>query len=298
MTAAYQLIIGCLFMLTSLAGITAPQIVKYHQHSQDINNPVRQYYAKLLEIALTETIEEYGDFQLIPRMFTSSQQRSLQLLKDTNFIDVHWTMTAPEREEQLTAVYIPLLKGLMGYRVLLIRKESAEKVQKISTLAELKSLRLGQGIGWPDSRILKANNLNVSLANTEQLHEMLVKGRFEAFPRAVTEAWRELSYDESLTVDCCLLLQYISPVYFFVKNNNSLLAERLTLGLQRALSNGKFDELFFKYRAPKAMFELVNFDQRKRIYLQNPALSDKTKKLLSQEELWFFPQDIKKLMPN
>ncbi|MGJ8691286.1 MAG: substrate-binding periplasmic protein [Thalassotalea sp.] len=296
MTRVHKVIASCLFIFVVKASIAAPQIVKFHQHSLDINNPVRQYYSKLLALALTETIDEYGPFELSPRMFVSSQKRSLQLLINTDFIDVHWTMTTPERENQLTAVYIPLLKGLMGYRVLLIKKESQLRINKITTLEELKTITLGQGIGWPDSAILKANDLNVTLANSERLHEMLVKNRFDAFPRAVTEAWREISYDKSLTVDCCLLLQYISPVYFFVKKDNPLLAKRLSKGLQLAIKNGKFDELFFKYRAPKAMFELAKFEQRQRIYLQNLALTTKTKSLLNQDYLWFFPQDVKKLI--
>ncbi|MCF2948298.1 hypothetical protein L0668_09290 [Paraglaciecola aquimarina] len=283
-------------MLVSKVATSAPLIVKFHQHSSDVNHPVRHYYTELLNLALTNTVAEYGEFELSPRMFISSQQRSLMLLQEGDFVDVHWTMTSAQREEQLQAVYIPLLKGLMGYRVLLIKKEQQEKIKKVSNFDDLKKLSLGQGIGWPDSTILKANDLNVILANSQSLHEMLVKERFDAFPRAVTEAWRELDFDESLTVDCCLLLQYISPVYFFVKKDNQLLAERLTKGLELAIDNGSFDELFFKYRAPQAMFDLVNFANRKRIYLKNPALSANTKRLLQQSNLWFFPEDIKNIL--
>lgn len=287
MKTTFKILLILSLILATRVGISSSLEVRFHQHTRDLNNPVRQYYSKLLKVALDETKQEYGDYNLVPRMFASSQQRSLMVLKDEDYIDVHWTMTSALREKQLTAIYFPLLKGLMGYRVLLIKKKAIDTISNIKTLADLKNITLGQGIGWPDSIILKANKLNVSLANSENLHEMLVKERFDAFPRAVTEAWRELSFNDSLTVDCCLLLQYISPVYFFVKKENTVLAERLTKGLQLALDNGKFDELFFKYRAPKKMFDLVDFDNRNRIYLQNPTLSSKTKELLQQSNLWF-----------
>lgn len=290
MNTIIRLLFFIIFISFYEAAFAAPLIVKYHLHAHDMNNPARQYYGKLLNLALTETIPEYGHFKLSPQTFNSSQKRSLEILKNKNYIDVHWTMTNTIREEQLRAIYIPLLKGLMGYRVLLIKKKRKDKIDSIKTLEALKTINLGQGIGWPDSEILQANNLNVTLANAENLHKMLTKGRFDAFPRAVTEAWRELDYDESFTVDCCILLQYISPMYFFVKKENTLLAERLSKGLQMAIENGKFDALFFKYRAPTAMFDLVKFEQRTLIPLQNPALSEQTKTLLKQQNLWFYPK--------
>lgn len=293
MNAINRPLIFIILMSIETAVVAEPLIVKYHQHAAEINKPVSQYYVKLLHLALTETIPDYGSFILSPQMFNSSQKRSLQILKSENIIDVHWTMTNPEREEELKAVYIPLLKGLMGYRVLLIKKTNRKKLTEINSIEKLKTISLGQGIGWPDTEILLANNLNVTLANAENLHKMLVKGRFDAFPRAVTEAWRELSYNESLTVDCCISLQYISPMYFFVKKENTLLAERLSKGLQRAIANGKFDALFFKYRAPKEMFDLVNFAERKVIRLRNPKLTEQTRNLLKQSHLWFFPDVIK-----
>jgi hypothetical protein len=56
-------------------------------------------------------------------------------------------MTSLEREGILLLVHIPLLKGLLGSRIFIIRKDQQTEFAAIETQGQLKSYTTGQGDG-------------------------------------------------------------------------------------------------------------------------------------------------------
>ncbi|MCJ8321426.1 MAG: hypothetical protein MJK12_17455 [Colwellia sp.] len=264
-----------------------PLIVRYNQSALFSDN--EKYYASLLKLALEETRDDFGSYQLQAVDIAMVQQRSITMLSAAQHIDVIWTMTTKQREQTLQAVYIPLLKGLMGYRVFLIRQGEQKRFTDITELSELKLMLAGQGINWPDSQILRANNIPLVDALGKSLYEMLARHRFDYFPRALTEISKELVQHPNVVMESHLMLQYTAPLYFFVNKNNSTLARRLELGLSRAINNGKFDRLFYRLRAPESLITQLNIEKRLIFKLENPLLSEKTKQLQANSALWLLP---------
>ena len=58
-------------------------------------------------------------------------------------------------------ILIPLDKGLIGYRVFLINKDRQPEFSAITTLEELKHLKVGQGLSWADVEVWRANGFDV-----------------------------------------------------------------------------------------------------------------------------------------
>jgi len=109
-----------------------------------------------------------------------------QLAQDKN-VDIIWTVTSKTRERQLLPIRIPLLKGLLGHRVLIIRKKEKRIFSAVLNLEDLQQFTAGQGHDWPDVKILQANGINVSTASTyDGLFSMLQAARFDFFPRGIT----------------------------------------------------------------------------------------------------------------
>lgn len=77
----------------------------------------------------------------------------------TGKIDVLWSMTTQEREAQLLPIRIPIDKGLLGWRIPLLRANRANLLAGATTLAGLHLWSAGQGHDWPDAEILKSNGL-------------------------------------------------------------------------------------------------------------------------------------------
>src|SRR5690606_10365438 len=88
---------------------------------------------------------------------------------------------------------------------------------------------------------------------------------FDYFSRGLYEVWEELRIhsDKGLVIEDRLMLHYHSPIYFFVNRKDKKLADRIHRGLQIAMADGSFDELFFSIPGFKQGYEeMMNPDRR------------------------------------
>lgn len=241
------------------------------------------YAVRMLELALSKSDRTYS---VDVRDAALTSQRLHQELLDGT-LDIHWTATSNELEESLLPVRIPLYKGLLGYRVLLINKNNAEMFSDVSSFHDLKRYSFGQGRGWTDATILESNGLHVvQTAKYESLFHMVDGGRFDAFPRGVHEPWGEMSArpDLNLAVDTNILLVYRMPYYLFVSPHRPALAKDIETGLRRAIDDGSFDTLFFGDPTVQMALTKANIRERTFFDLKNPDLPDKTP--LDDSDLW------------
>ncbi len=254
---------------------------------EGINDNRNEYFIKLLALALNKTETQSNKIDLQATM-SMQQGRALHQLAQGRSIDVVWTVTSADREKQLLPVRIPLLKGLLGHRVLIIRKEDQDKFSAVNNIKDLQQYTAGQGHDWPDTKILRANQFTVTTTSTyEGLFGMLAAQRFDFFPRGINEAWQEIEIQANpkLIVEEHILLYYPSPIYFFVNNHDKLLAKRLEKGLTLSIADGSFDQLFYTHNAHKKMFAIGRLNQRKVITLKNPLLPPLTP--LQNKKLWY-----------
>lgn len=266
--------------------VQAIDIVRYNlsiKHS----DPKQAYYIDLLKLALEASRSEYGDYRLEMSVIEMPQGRTSIVLEQNKAIDVIWRMTSIDTERKLNAVYFPILKGLMGYRIFIIRKENIDLYSKRMSLKRLKTMLAGQGYDWPDSEILRYNDFNVSTGSANHLLLMLKRKRFDYFPRALHEPWIELQAEESLMVEPYLLLKYPAPMYFFVNKNNDRLKKRLTYGLNKLLDSGEFSAFFASHPVTATIIDKANLQQRTIFELTNPLVSKQTLKLLAKDKYWF-----------
>jgi len=237
-----------------------------------------EYIINLLELSLNKTKATDGQFILKPVTIDSGKKRLIDYFKQRKF-DVMWMATTKEREADFFAIKTTLLKGILGYRMFLIRKEKADVFSKIKTFEELKSnFQAGFGSQWADLKILQHNGIKVvSTPLYENLFKMLVGKRFDYFPRGIDEAFLEVKvkgdvYPE-ITVEKSLCLYYPYPYYFFVHGKNDL-SDRIQRGLLIAMKDGSFKKLFLKYHAGYIKKAKVN--KRLIFKLDNPYLVEGT----------------------
>ncbi|WP_438863243.1 hypothetical protein [Neptunicella sp.] len=255
-----------------------PNVIRHISHSnQDDFRDL--FYADLLNLSLHATQQEYGDYQLVPVSVGVFQGRAIELLKEGKALDVIWTMTSEEREQQLLPIRIPLIKGIMGYRLLMIPQGTQSKFDAI-TEQQLKQKWAGQAYDWPDTQILKANGFNVLTAPASTLLGMLKAGRFDYFPRGLQEIWDEVDSYDGVTVEEHLLLYYPAPMFFFVNSHNHLLAERIEKGLRLVVESGEHEKLLEQYHFIRDAVIKAKIDQRTIITLHNPTLSLQSRQAL------------------
>jgi hypothetical protein len=234
------------------------------------------YFSEVLELALAKTVATHGPYRikLVPVMpITNRLLREIELGR----VDITWMPYNINAPAQLMPIKIRLLKNLSDHRVFLIRADDQARFSQVKTIEDLRRLRGGIGSHWPDRIVMEENGLPLVLSLSYfNLFKMLASNRFDYYSRGVHQVLPEVSAyaDKGLALERELLLRYENPVYFYVNKSNTLLAERLSLGLKIAVEDGSFDELFHQFENftwAEAMLKQAN---RRVIPLSNFSFSD------------------------
>ena len=239
-------------------------------------DPVYDYFYQLITLVLSKTAAENEQINIVTiNGINITQGRRLRYLDD-KLVDVLWTGTDSNRERLYRPVRIPLLGGLLGYRIALIHKDNREKFNNI-TQQQLKTLTACQGAHWPDSDILEDNGFKVErVVHYDSMFKMLVRKRCDYFPRAIYEGFAEQealkdSMPEIIAIDN-FIIHYPFHFYYFVDHDNSQLAKRLQIGLMAAFKDGSWLQLMKNHAITKNLFPLTKWHNKRFFELQNYEL--------------------------
>ncbi|NRF68052.1 hypothetical protein HLB44_13745 [Aquincola sp. S2] len=252
-----------------------------------------QYDYELLRLALQATRASHGDYELKPSTEPMNQARSAdEIAKGSGLVTIFARSTSVEHEQRLLPIRIPVDKGLVSYRLFVIRADSQARLDGVRTLGELQRFSVGSFVTWTDTLILRRGGFEVVTGDSyEGLFRMLLARRFELFSRSVDEALREVDERRAelpeLAVENGLLLYFPHTRYFFVGRSagGEKLAARVEAGLERMIRDGSFDAHFLRHKG--ALIERANLKSRRLFRIDNPYLSPETP--LARRELWYDP---------
>ena len=252
------------------------------------------HYWRLLEQALAITELDFGPFAMREAALRMTEARALDELeggKGNITVLIHGNVA--DYEQRLLPIRFPLDKGLLGYRVFLIRDEMQAKLDLVGSLDALRRYSIGQGREWGDVTILRQAGLTVVEGTAyEGLFPMLAAGRFQLFSRSVVEVGEELTrekpYYPELAIERHLMLYYPLTRYFYVTRSpaGDTLARRISEGLERMLKNGLFNRMFEDFKSP--IERQIGLRNRLLIRIANPLQTPETP--LERPELWYNPE--------
>lgn len=250
-----------------------------------------EYAEMILQHLLKITADQYGPAVHAHAAEAVSRDRALvELVKG----ELHITAETPKDDwaQALIPIYVPINKGITGYRIYFIAAQSQAQFARIKSLAELKQIKTGSGSQWSTTPILKdAGFTIVSTRKLEGLFWMLMGERFQALPRGINEAPQELLHYQTIFPDIRIeqtLAVYIPlPTFFYVSPKHPELAERVKTGLAMMYADGSFDDIFYAYH--RAMIESAKLTERTLFTLQNPTLPKAVP--LTEAKYWYKPGD-------
>lgn len=279
----------CLVLVLPLAyGAPAPASIRLIYPAPESANDHRDMdVLALLKQALAQTAASDGPVELVPSN-PMSETLSRHMLRSGSGMDVIWSSVTREIQRDFIGVPIPVRRGILGYRVLIVRKAELPRFAGIKTLDDLRRLRVGQGWGWNDVPLLRANQFHVVTSpNYEDMFRLLQAGRVEYLSRGINEAWGEVEARKHMdfAVEPTLLLYYPWPKYFFVNRNQPELAKRIEKGLEQMFARGAYQALFKSFHQP----DIDRADLRKRrvFCLHNNELD--MAQVASQQRYWWVP---------
>ncbi len=250
-------------------------------------DPQLAYVRRILELAQARSGNKL-EIRTVDLEMT--QGRTLiELAAGHSPIDLMWTMTDRQRESSgLLPVRIPIDRGMLGWRLLLVRRSELAQWARVRSLHDLRGRIAGQGHDWPDTTILRANHLQVGTSSGyEALFRMLSAGRIDYFPRSILEIDAELAGNRhpELAIVPELMLHYPAAAYLFVSPKRPELAADIKTGLEAAVADGSFQRLHREFFGATLKAHPVKPDRV--IKLNNPLLPPETP--LHRRELWLQP---------
>ncbi|MDO6568278.1 amino acid ABC transporter substrate-binding protein [Alteromonas sp. 1_MG-2023] len=249
-------------------------------------DPVYAYAKTLLAKALTVTQGKYGTFDLQVSHQEAAQERQLRSLEH-DMLDITWSVSSADREKQHRAVPIPIMAGLFGKRIMIIRANDNRFDEPLS-LEKLKLMRAVQGYDWPDTRIFRHNKIPVLETTYKASFRIVSEGFADMFPRSVMEIQHELENqpaDSELKIEPNLLISYPSPLFYFVASDQEGLANRIAEGLTILLESGEFQKILMSQPVYEESMSLMR--GRTIVELNNPLLSEHSKVALSRYLTYF-----------
>ncbi|WP_163131940.1 transporter substrate-binding domain-containing protein [Agarivorans sp. Alg241-V36] len=220
-----------------------------------------------------------------------SEARLVEEVKQDQ-VSVIWAGASNSMQQQLKAIKIPIFKGLLGHRVFVIEQSNQATFEGVSSLESLKRLKAGLGRFWGDTEILENAGLEVvKPVKAQSLFHMVDGGRFDYLPLAVHEAWEVVATQNevNLAVENNILLVYPMAMYLYVDPQNRELYDAINDGLETAISDGSYDQLFYQSPLISNTFKTARLKERQIIKINNPLLPDDAP--LHRKELWLDIQE-------
>ena len=123
----------------------------------------QQYEREVLESVLNATVASYGQWQLQEDLTDYPLAADEASVFRSKGFDIFGTVAGNAKlaDEKKTLIPLPLMKGLLGYRILIIRAEDKAKFAAIKSAQQLQKLRMGIPKTWADAELFRHNGYQV-----------------------------------------------------------------------------------------------------------------------------------------
>jgi len=240
-----------------------------------VNESAKQhlYFHELLTTAITEAGHT-------PKLTTwELPQPRIKAYMRSGEISIYWMLETAEINQKYSPIETNITNGLIGKRILFIKKGTQPLYNRVKTLEDFRKLNLvgGMGTGWFDSKVWKANDLQYQehSGNWKSIFRMIPKGRtYHYFSRGINEILIEAKEHTELEIEKKLLLIYNRDFRFYLSKAGPHAGAKyhaiLTLVMKKAKDSGLINRLTKKYWADD--FETLNYDKRIKIFLKTPKM--------------------------
>jgi hypothetical protein len=247
---------------------------------------------RMLELALARSGKPYT-LSLHPLAVNDERARAMLRRGEVSVADFG---SGAEFEKAFSAVYVPIDRGLLGYRISLVHFSQEAEFAKVHTLAQLRRFRAGQGLGWSNNAIMQAAGISVVTGPTlESLFPMLEARRFDFLPLGLNEVYgfseQYGDFAPSMVVESHTLLVYKFARLFYVQPDQTELHASILLGLKRAFADGSFQKLLNADPSVRRALLRAKLSQRSTIALDNPLLTEAFQAI--PDEYFFKPSEFK-----
>lgn len=265
----------------------AVDIIKMNEGESKELDKRSVHKTEVLIRSLELTIPEYGPYEIAIRINSMNRNRALAEMIKGEYINVYVSAATAEWDNNTIAIKIPIRRGLLNYRLLLIHEDDLDKFSQVKTLADLNELTAGLRTGWVTTDAFHNAGMQLQeVHNFEGLFPLLELHRFNYIPRAIYEIFDELEarkhFLKHVVIEPTLAIYLPSPTYVYVSSAEPRIAQRIEKGLRVMLENGELEQILNKYYEDD--IQRGNLKARKIIKIDSTYPIEKS--LLEDKTLW------------
>lgn len=274
----------------SMNGSLAYAQVKLHVWHKNLERTETRAF---LQLALDKAKADFGEYTLVAQsepdvlaaIANMQEKRGIDLI--VSGVNLTW-------EQQLLPVYVPLERGLLGFRVCLINRGAAETFAQVKTSEDFARLgvRVAVGSNWPDRTIMTNHQIAVShAADYQDVLAMLSQKRVDCFSRSVIEASQEQDAHPEFGIEQRLGFVYPLADLIYVRPDAEPIRHMLDAGLKRAIEDGSYRRLFNTFYH-NTLLDL-DFYARKLLIMGNQNMSEQARQAINRYGVASFSKGIK-----
>lgn len=262
----------CFFLFfPCLISTACSEVISLHIPIVDDSPELHLFFHELLGSA----IKEVGH---IPDLISEKlPQLRIKHYLANGKISIYWSIENSEANRKYIPIKIGLTGGLIGKRVLLIKKGDQHFYDGVKNLEDFKKLNLvaGMGQGWFDINIWKKHGLKYkeSSGNWKSIFKMIPLGRdYNYISRGINEITAEAKQYPELKIETKLVFIYDLDFRFYLSksgiNAGAKYKDIIELALKNAEKSGLIGRLVKKYWFDD--FKNLHYDKRIKIHLEVP----------------------------
>lgn len=255
-------------MLLTSCFVRAQKQTVIYPVSVDLQDKRDLYTVAVVKVIFSQS-QQYH-LQALP--LKGEYDKLLALLKRKE-IDIAWAGASKANTQQFNALNFPIMKGMIGYRLFLVKQNNQDILKNVFNLEDLKSFTFGQGSTWVEIDMFQQAGLQVVPSESySALFSMLNNGRFELFPRSILEISNELETFSQYNLEVAnhIALYYDFALLFYVNKDNITLYRYLNERLKDPVLKQRIDQLFEQYYQDS--LDRYHYEQRRVIKIANPLM--------------------------
>jgi hypothetical protein len=277
-------VLACLFLISSHVNSTEKTLSTWHR---SFDTPqVRDF----IELAISKSADKYPGYTL-QRTQLKNKEQAFHQLTQKGQLDIIVTGFDIDREQNALPIYIPLDRGLLGFRTCLIEPQSQPIFENIQTVNDfaLEQISMGVGSNWADKKIMSNNDIPLLEASDQKaLMALLRHNKVTCISRSVIEMDATITDFPEFTEENLIAFVYPFGKIIYVNQHNQAAYEMLKYGLEKSIEDRSFHQLFKQHFAQQ--LEKHEFYFRKILLMKNPFLSKPAIKAINQFGIASFSQ--------
>ena len=251
-----------------------------------------EYKNEVLRLALEVTQAQYGPYLMSLDAPPMPRKRALEILRKGKHINTYISPIIPAWLDQTIVIKIPIRRGIIDYRLLLVYKDQLPVFSNITTVESLRKFKAGSVAGESFTAVLRKAGFNLVTASSyDGSFSMLENRRYDWLSRGVHEIFDELGARknsiEHVVIEPTLAIKTQLPTIIYVSPNEPRLAERLEKGLSIIAENGTLKALFDQYYQDD--IKRAKLGTRRILNIDNPFIPEGF--LPENPKLWFHPEE-------